>query len=132
MRVRVRVRVAERDVQRVGGEAGERRGEVDAVHALAHALREPPHAHRLVEGGRGDERVHAALGHDQRGHLSVGVRVRVRVRASYQPGCRSVRRCPYNPNPNPYLVAAERGDPHVEEDAVQHGHGDLAHRLVRG
>ena len=64
----------------MGGEAGERRGEVDAVHALVHALGEPPHAHRLVESGGGDERVHAALGDDQRGHLRVGVRVRVRVR----------------------------------------------------
>ena len=64
----IRAAGVERDVQRVGGEAGEGRWEVNAVHALAHAVGEPPHAHRLVERGRCDERVHAALGNDQGGH----------------------------------------------------------------
>tara|TARA_B100000795_G_scaffold244268_1_gene208693 strand:+ start:540 stop:863 length:324 start_codon:yes stop_codon:yes gene_type:complete len=30
-----------------------------------------------------------------------------------------------------HLVAAERADAHVKEDAVEHRHGDLFHRLVR-
>eukprot|EP00964_Phaeocystis_antarctica_P047660 scaffold27583_cov33-Phaeocystis_antarctica.AAC.2 len=40
-------------------------------------------AHRLIERGRCDERVHAALRHHQRGHL---VRVRIRARVGVRVG----------------------------------------------